>query len=89
MIERIDRLVQMPARQVQVNARRLQAGMAEQYLDRGQIGPVLQQVRGKTVSQHVGAHSLFDPRMLGRVVADIPDSFVGQVMPVLLWLTRK
>jgi hypothetical protein len=40
MLERIDRLVQMPARQVQVNAGRLQVGMAEQYLDRGQIGPV-------------------------------------------------
>ena len=50
MLERIDRLVQMPARQVQVNGRRLQVGMAQQYLDRGRIGPVLQQVRGKTVA---------------------------------------
>jgi|HubBroStandDraft_6_1064221.scaffolds.fasta_scaffold3469052_1 hypothetical protein len=38
MLERIDRLVQMPARQVQVDAGCLQVGMAEQYLDRGQIG---------------------------------------------------
>ena len=77
MLERIDRLVQMPARQVQVNARRLQVGMSEQYLDRGQIGPVLQQVRSKTVSQHVGAHTLLNACVLGRIVADIPDSFVG------------
>ena len=49
MLQRVDRLVQMPARQVQVNARRLQVGIAEQNLDRGQIGAVLQQVCGKTV----------------------------------------
>src|SRR5262249_19987121 len=52
--ERIDRLVQMAARQVQVNARRLQIGMPEQYLNGGQIGAVLQQVRSKAVSQHCG-----------------------------------
>lgn len=63
--------------------------MAEQYLDRGQIGPVLQQVCGKIVPPHVRAHALVDARVLGRIVADIPDGFVGQVIAVLLWLTRK
>lgn len=89
MLERIDRLIQMPARQVQVNARRLQVGMAEQYLDRSQIGAVLQQVRGKTMPQHMGAHALFDASVLGRIVAEIPDRLVGQVVPALSWLTWK
>ena len=39
--------------------------------------------------QHVGAHALVDARVLGRIVADMPDSLVSQVLPVLLWLTRK
>ena len=89
MLKRIHRFVQMSARQVEVNARCLQVGMAEQYLDRGQIGAIFQQVRGKTVPQHVGTHALLDARVLCRIVADIPDRLIGQVVPVLSWLTRK
>ena len=89
MLERIDCFVQMPARQVQVDAGCLEIGMAEQYLDRSQIGTVLQQVRGKTMPQHVGTHALFDTRVLCRIVADIPDRLIGQVIRVLSWLTWK
>ena len=49
MLERIDRLLQMAARQMEVDARSLQVSVAEQHLDRRQISAVLQQVRGKAV----------------------------------------
>ena len=53
MFERVDGLFQMPSRQVQVDARRLQIGMPHQDLDGRQIGAVLQQVRGEAVPQGV------------------------------------
>lgn len=49
MLEWIDRLLQMAARQMEVDAGSLQVGVAEQHLDRRQIGAVLQQMRAKTV----------------------------------------
>ena len=55
MLERIDRFVQMPARQVQVNARCLEVGVPKQDLYGGQIGPVLQQVRGEAVPEDIVA----------------------------------
>src|SRR5258708_2980941 len=89
MFERIDRLLQVAARQMEVDARSLQIGVAEQYLDRCQISAVLQQVRGKAVPQHVRTHALLDARVPRRIVADMPDSFVGQVLAVRSWLTGK
>ena len=89
MLKGIDRLLQMPARQVQVDARSLQVGVAEQYLDRCQIGAILQQVRGKTVPQHVRTHTPVNARVLSRIIADVPDRFVGQVVTVVSRLTWK
>ena len=89
MLKGIDRLLQMPPRQVQVDARSLQVGVAEQYLDRRQIGAILQQVRGKTVPQHVRTHTSVNARVPCRIIADVPDSFVGQVVSLVSWLTWK
>ena len=47
------------------------------------------QVRGKTVPQHVWTHTPLNARMLWRIIADVPDSFVGQVVTVVSWLTWK
>ena len=46
-------------------------------------------MRGKTVPQHVRTHALFDARVLRRIVADVPDRFVGQVLAFGSWLTGK
>jgi hypothetical protein len=41
------------------------------------------------VAQHVRTHALFDTRVLCRIVADMPDRFVGQVVAIRSWLTGK
>ena len=89
MLERIDRLLQMAARQMEVDAGGLQVSVAEQHLDRRQVSAVLQQVRGKAMPQHVWADALLDARVPGRIVADMPDGFVGQVLAVRSGLTGK
>jgi hypothetical protein len=53
MLEGVDRLLQRAARQMEIDAGRLQVGVAEQDLDGRQISAVLQQVCGETVPQGV------------------------------------
>ena len=89
MLERIERLLQMAARQMEVDAGRLQIGVPEQHLDGWQISAVLQQVRGKAVAQHVRTDALLNAGMLSRIVADIPNGFICQVLAILLWVTGK
>ena len=66
-----------------------QVGMTEQYLDRGQIGPVLQQVCGKTVPQCVGTHAFFEARVLSSISTDVPRPPCRSNDCALLWLTWK
>ena len=37
----------------------------------------------------MGLNTLYETCVLCRIVADVPDRFVGKVVAVLLWLTRK
>jgi hypothetical protein len=53
VLERIDRLFQMPARQMEIDAGRFQVGVAEQYLNGGQIRSVFQQMRGEAVAEGI------------------------------------
>ena len=47
--------------------------MSEQNLDGAQVGAGLQQVGGEAVAQGVGGDVLGDPRVAGRLPADLPD----------------
>jgi hypothetical protein len=51
VLEGVDRLFQVPSRQVQIDAGGFQIGMPHQDLDGWQIGAILQQMSGKTMSQ--------------------------------------
>ena len=46
-------LAQPISRHVRINLRRADTGVAEQFLNHAQVRSVIQQVRGKTVPQHM------------------------------------
>src|SRR4030095_4676016 len=46
-------LAQPISRHLRINLGRADAGMTEQFLNDSQVRPVLQQMRGKTVPQHM------------------------------------
>lgn len=48
---------------VRVEFRRADAAMAKKFLNHAQVGVMLQQVRGKTMSQHMGCDVASDPCM--------------------------
>ena len=46
---------------VRINFRGTDAGMAEHFLDDPQVSAMFEEMRGKTVAQHVGRDVSFDP----------------------------
>lgn len=63
--------------------------VAQHHLHGAQIRSAIQQVRGKTVPQHVRTHTFLYARVLCRIIANVPDSFVAQVVAVFWGLTWK
>ena len=52
--------------------------MAEEFLDHPQVCPVCQQVRGKTVPQHVRSHMPFNPGPQHRLGNALPECDRGE-----------
>ena len=86
MFEWIDRLLQVPPRQVQVDAGGFQVSMSQQHLDRAEVGAILQQVGGKAMPQHMRADALLEAGQPRGLAAGIPDGLVGnRVLAFTTW----
>lgn len=51
---------------VQINLRRLQFGVPQQFLHGADVGAVFEQMRGKGVPEHMRRHSFVQPGLTGR-----------------------
>ena len=69
--------VQMLPGQMQIDSGVPDIGVAEQFLDAGQIGPGFQQMRGIGVPQGVRINLFPDAGTLGGFLAGMPDDLVG------------
>ena len=64
-------LAQPRLEHVRVDLRRRQIGVAEHQLNRAQVGPPLEQVRGERMAQHVRAQRARQSRLLAVAFEDI------------------
>ncbi len=71
-------------RHVQVNLRRFHAAMSQQLLHCTDVGPRLEQVRGKTVPQHVRTYTLVNARAPRRLRHCFLERILHDMMPTCL-----
>ena len=67
----------MPLRQVEINGGLLEIAVAQQHLNRPQIGPGLQQVSSEAVPQSVRMKWFANAGALGGFAAGVPDNLGG------------
>lgn len=67
-------LAEAIGRDVGVDLRRRDVSVAEHFLDRTQVGPVIEQMRREGMTQHVGRNRLADIGGAGGVFHDLPDA---------------
>ena len=78
LIQRIDRSLQMSARDMQINRRIFEALMPEQYLDCAQVRSGLQHVRCEAMAQRVRANPFREPCAERCFVTGIPHDLIGE-----------
>ena len=74
LLQRIGRGLQVTPRQMEIDGRVREVGVAEQHLDRAQVGARFQQMRRVRVSQRVRADVLVDAGRPGRRIGRRPRS---------------
>ena len=68
---------------MRVDLRRCEAGVAQHFLDRTQVGAVAEQMGGKRVTQEMWPNLLFQAGQLRHFLDDLPDARGGQSTTVL------
>ena len=81
-------LPQSFARDMRVDLRRRDVGMAEHGLDRTQVSAVFQQVRGKRMPQGMRRDVAVDPRLPGAALDNLPETLACQPFPERLRNTK-
>ena len=71
LLERVRCRLEMPSREVQIHRRVLEIGMAEQHLNRPQVGTCFEQMRGVGMPQ----------RILTLPMNRLPRSFIIDTIP--------
>ena len=77
LLERIRCRLEMPSREVQIHRRVREIGMAEQQLNRSQVGTCFEQMRGVGMPQRVRCDALVDAALARGEAHGVPDHLRG------------